>query len=223
MQDFGAFVDVGVCKDGLLHVSEADIGAFRVADLREHLKVGDTLRVRVKSIEEACARFALTCRAEPPPRRETEPRPDSQRAAAQGWRARPLPDKATDAAQHSRAVEASRLERLWKGAEHQRSAEAERRAAGAARHAEEERKRDRLAAIEAEERFASAEAHRLAASLPTAAEALCGTPLPPPPPPPLEVVVSKVIHGKVRHLYKMPWKEQIASEYGGVLSIVCAA
>lgn len=69
MTAYAAFVDVGVCKDGLYHVSEAQwfIGAH-VPDLREWLSVGDRLEalpLYVRDVDEVKERFTLTSR---PPR-----------------------------------------------------------------------------------------------------------------------------------------------------------
>ena len=56
MVDFGAFIDVGVGTDGLLHISElragrADRRPAADAMLASGLLVGAQLRVRVKQIE----------------------------------------------------------------------------------------------------------------------------------------------------------------------------
>lgn len=56
--DFGAFVDIGIKNDGLVHVSE-------MSDLRVHhptdiVSVGDTLKVRVLSVDAHRGRVALS-------------------------------------------------------------------------------------------------------------------------------------------------------------------
>ncbi len=87
--DFGAFVDVGVHQDGLVHISQ--LSDRFVKDPREVVKVGDKIKVRVIEIDLARRRIALSARSEAGatrtegPRKEggrTEERP--QRAAGQG-------------------------------------------------------------------------------------------------------------------------------------------
>ncbi|MCB1519307.1 MAG: RNA-binding transcriptional accessory protein [Hyphomicrobiaceae bacterium] len=57
---FGAFVDVGVHQDGLVHVSE--LADRFVKDPREIVKAGDVVRVRVKDVDVDRKRIALTMR-----------------------------------------------------------------------------------------------------------------------------------------------------------------
>ena len=56
--NFGAFVDVGVHQDGLVHISE--LSDKFVKDPREVVKAGDVVRVRVKEVDAARKRIALT-------------------------------------------------------------------------------------------------------------------------------------------------------------------
>jgi uncharacterized protein len=60
---FGAFVDVGVHQDGLVHVSE--LADRFVKDPREVVKAGDVVRVRVKEVDVGRKRIALTMRSGP--------------------------------------------------------------------------------------------------------------------------------------------------------------
>jgi protein Tex len=55
---FGAFVDVGVHQDGLVHISE--LSDKFVKDPREVVKAGDIVKVRVKEVDVARKRVALT-------------------------------------------------------------------------------------------------------------------------------------------------------------------
>ena len=56
--DFGAFVDIGVHDDGLLHVSEmSDRFVKNPADV---LKVGDVIEVRIKGVDKKRGRISLT-------------------------------------------------------------------------------------------------------------------------------------------------------------------
>ena len=59
--NFGAFVDVGVHQDGLVHVSQLSRGFVR--DPHEVVKVGDVVRVRVLGIENNNKRIRLSMKA----------------------------------------------------------------------------------------------------------------------------------------------------------------
>jgi protein Tex len=58
---FGAFVDVGVHQDGLVHVSE--LSDRFVKDPSEIVKAGDVVTVRVKEVDAARKRIALTMKS----------------------------------------------------------------------------------------------------------------------------------------------------------------
>lgn len=57
MQDYGAFVDIGGIE-GLIPVSE--VGWSRVKDIREVLRVGEQLKVVIKSIDREKERISLS-------------------------------------------------------------------------------------------------------------------------------------------------------------------
>jgi uncharacterized protein len=59
--DFGAFVDIGVKQDGLVHISE--MANFRVRDPYEVVSVGDVIDVTVLSVDPDRGRIALSMRA----------------------------------------------------------------------------------------------------------------------------------------------------------------
>jgi uncharacterized protein len=59
---FGAFVDLGVHQDGLVHVSQ--LAAKFVADAREVVKTGDIVKVRVVEVDLARGRIALSMKPE---------------------------------------------------------------------------------------------------------------------------------------------------------------
>ncbi len=61
---FGAFVDIGVHQDGLVHVSQ--LADRFVKDPNDVVKVGDKIRVRVVEVDLARKRIALTARSEAP-------------------------------------------------------------------------------------------------------------------------------------------------------------
>jgi uncharacterized protein len=58
---FGAFVDIGVHQDGLVHISE--LSDRFVKDPREVVKAGDVVKVRVKDVDVARKRIALTMKS----------------------------------------------------------------------------------------------------------------------------------------------------------------
>jgi uncharacterized protein len=74
---FGAFVDVGVHQDGLVHVSE--LADKFVEDPRDVVKAGDVVKVRIKDVDVARKRIALTMKSgaieatsvRPPPKMDT--------------------------------------------------------------------------------------------------------------------------------------------------------
>ena len=59
---FGAFVDIGVYQDGLVHVSELSDRFIR--DPAEVVKTGDKLKVRVLSVDKARRRIALSAKTQ---------------------------------------------------------------------------------------------------------------------------------------------------------------
>src|SRR5690606_31892121 len=58
---FGAFVDIGVHQDGLVHISE--LADRFVKDPRAVVKAGDVVKVRVKDVDVARKRIALTMKS----------------------------------------------------------------------------------------------------------------------------------------------------------------
>ena len=59
--NFGAFVDIGVHQDGLVHISE--LSDRFVKDPREVVKAGDVINVRVKEVDVPRKRIALTMKS----------------------------------------------------------------------------------------------------------------------------------------------------------------
>ena len=62
---FGAFVDIGVHQDGLVHISA--LSDTFVKDPREVVKVGDVVKVKVMEVDVQRKRIALTCRLDDVP------------------------------------------------------------------------------------------------------------------------------------------------------------
>ena len=61
--DFGAFIDIGVHQDGLVHISEISDGYVKHPS--DVLKVGQVVKVRVLSVEPKKNRIGLTMRKNP--------------------------------------------------------------------------------------------------------------------------------------------------------------
>jgi len=76
---FGAFVDIGVKQDGLVHISQ--LADRFVKDPSEVVKVGDKLKVRVLEVDLERKRISLTCRADSPPQFQ-QPNGDALRGPA---------------------------------------------------------------------------------------------------------------------------------------------
>ncbi|KUL30049.1 Tex family protein [Actinoplanes awajinensis] len=71
---FGAFVDIGVHQDGLVHVSA--LSEKFVQDPREVVKSGDVVKVRVLEVDPQRKRISLTMRLSDEPNRGRQPRED---------------------------------------------------------------------------------------------------------------------------------------------------
>jgi transcriptional accessory protein Tex/SPT6 len=67
---FGAFVDIGVGRDGLVHISQ--ISEERVEKVEDVIKVGDPVSVRVLEVDPQSKRISLTMRPEMPEQPEEE-------------------------------------------------------------------------------------------------------------------------------------------------------
>ena len=99
---FGAFVDVGVHQDGLVHVSAMSAGF--VSDPRSVAKPGNVVRVKVLSVDTARQRISLTMRLDDGAARSggspRGPRPSSSRTEAPD--SRPAPASPARGAPRSR-------------------------------------------------------------------------------------------------------------------------
>ena len=83
---FGAFVDLGVHQDGLVHVSQ--LAHKFVSDAREIVKTGDIVRVQVVEVDVARKRIALTMKLGAPPSRRDGVADNRFQAAGQSQRNR---------------------------------------------------------------------------------------------------------------------------------------
>ncbi len=81
---FGAFVDLGVHQDGLVHVSQ--LAHKFVNDAREIVKTGDIVKVKVIEVDAARKRIALSMKLGDAPRRDG-PRENRFEGAGKGQRA----------------------------------------------------------------------------------------------------------------------------------------
>ncbi|MEV4544174.1 Tex family protein [Micromonospora echinaurantiaca] len=93
---FGAFVDVGVHQDGLVHVSA--MSRTFVKDPREVVKSGDVVRVKVLDVDVPRKRISLTLRLED----DAEPGGRRERGGGRGESGGPRADRADRGAQGGR-------------------------------------------------------------------------------------------------------------------------
>jgi uncharacterized protein len=82
---FGAFVDVGVHQDGLVHISA--LADTFVKDPRSVVKPGDIVKVKVLEVDVPRKRISLTMRMSDPAEKRPAGRQDDNRAAFQKHRA----------------------------------------------------------------------------------------------------------------------------------------
>jgi uncharacterized protein len=76
--NFGAFVDIGVHQDGLVHISElSDDYVKNPADV---VSVGDVLNVKVMEVDVARRRISLSCKTNPGERQDAAPNADGSKA-----------------------------------------------------------------------------------------------------------------------------------------------
>ena len=79
---FGAFIDIGVHQDGLVHVSQ--LSHKFVTDAREVVKTGDIVKVRVTEVDVARKRIGLTMKLGDAPARRDAPRDNRFEGARSG-------------------------------------------------------------------------------------------------------------------------------------------
>jgi uncharacterized protein len=85
--NFGAFVDIGVHQDGLVHISM--LANHFVKDPHSVVKAGDIVKVRVLEVDQARKRIALTMRLEeasaasnPAAKPNSQPKPTQKQSQA---------------------------------------------------------------------------------------------------------------------------------------------
>ena len=94
--NFGAFVDIGVHQDGLVHISS--LTDKFVSDPHQVVKAGDVVKVKVLDVEVARKRIALTMRMDEQPQpksaEKAAPRPQNNRGSAPPRQAKPADSNA---------------------------------------------------------------------------------------------------------------------------------
>ena len=85
--NFGAFVDIGVHQDGLVHISM--LSNKFIKDPREVVKAGEVVKVKVLEVDAPRKRIALTMRLEDAPVRAT-PTGNSNRTQSSNDRRQPV-------------------------------------------------------------------------------------------------------------------------------------
>jgi len=82
--NFGAFVDIGVHQDGLVHISQ--LADRYVDDPKKHVKVGQIVVVRVLEVNEELKRISLSMKS------STAPSPDPPGGKVRGRKPAPAPE-----------------------------------------------------------------------------------------------------------------------------------
>jgi uncharacterized protein len=83
---FGAFVDLGVHQDGLVHVSQ--LANKFVTDAREVVKTGDIVKVKVLEVDVARKRISLSMKLDAAPAKRDGPRDNKFEGAGRDNRQR---------------------------------------------------------------------------------------------------------------------------------------
>jgi len=96
---FGAFVDLGVHQDGLVHVSQ--LSNKFVNDAREVVKTGDIVKVKVLEVDVARKRISLTMKLDAAPARRDGPRENRFEGAGRGQQPRRANEPAPQSAMAS--------------------------------------------------------------------------------------------------------------------------
>jgi uncharacterized protein len=105
---FGAFVDLGVHQDGLVHVSQ--LSNKFVTDAREVVKTGDIVKVKVLEVDVARKRISLTMKLDAAPARRDAPRENRFEQAGAGHRAPRAPARQEASAPSAMASAFARLQ-----------------------------------------------------------------------------------------------------------------
>jgi uncharacterized protein len=96
---FGAFIDLGVHQDGLVHVSQ--LANKFVTDAREVVKTGDIVKVKVLEVDVARKRISLTMKLDATPARRDAPGENRYEGAGRGQQPRRTNEPAPQSAMAS--------------------------------------------------------------------------------------------------------------------------
>ncbi|MFC4737722.1 S1 domain-containing post-transcriptional regulator GSP13 [Bacillus daqingensis] len=120
IKPFGAFVALDEKKQGLVHISHIAHGY--VKDINDELSVGDTVKVKILSVDEASGKISLSIKeTQPKPERQERPRHqggggpkrgNSQQSQPQGFNT--LEDKLKDWLKQSNEIQADLNKRIKK-------------------------------------------------------------------------------------------------------------
>ena len=91
--NFGAFVDIGVHQDGLVHISA--LSEKYVKDPREVVKAGDVVKVKVLEVDVKRQRIALTMRLTDEPGQTPQPKAQPSKGGKMGSTKPPVPAQKT--------------------------------------------------------------------------------------------------------------------------------
>ncbi|MGR6860369.1 Tex family protein [Aliivibrio salmonicida] len=97
--NFGAFVDIGVHQDGLVHISA--LSDTFVSDPREVVKAGDIVKVKVMEVDAQRKRIALTMRLNDTPGEDNRPQRQSNKPQQHNERAQAPRSSSPARQQHS--------------------------------------------------------------------------------------------------------------------------
>jgi uncharacterized protein len=103
---FGAFVDIGVHQDGLVHISA--LSDTFVKDPRDVVKPGDIVKVKVLEVDIPRKRISLTMRMSDPTEKRPANRSDNNRGAFQKHRTQESKKPAAPAASGGALADALR-------------------------------------------------------------------------------------------------------------------
>jgi uncharacterized protein len=153
--DFGAFVDIGVDQDGLVHLSE--LANRYVQDPRDVVRVGDVVKVKVIKVDKATPRISLSIKALlPKPEARAGRSNHPQSAAPRG------PDAPIRSGHRKPRPEQTELERRVGPAPRRRRDKTEEhdRVRGGGRGVSQKREKERLAKLKSEVRGGKSPAPR---------------------------------------------------------------
>jgi len=89
--NFGAFVDIGIHEDGLVHVSQ--LARRFVREPNDAVQVGDIVKVKVLAVDAERRRISLSIKQALPPPRRKPPRQESTQKPREKQKDRPRPPK----------------------------------------------------------------------------------------------------------------------------------